>query len=145
MKKTGIVNRELMSALTGLAHHDLFAIIDVGMPVPKAAKVIDLSIVPGMPDFMAVFKAILAEFAFERYVIIDAMKTRNREIYDHVTRVLNRQERIECSMEAWMEKSKQASFFVRTGEIRPCSNILLESTAVQEMFLKLYDVSCDIG
>lgn len=140
MKKFGIVNPALMGALTALGHYDQFAITDVGMPIPKGICVIDLSIIPGVPGFMQVLKIILREVTVEEYTIFDTMKQYNCDTYNELKQLLFKQNRIECSMEAWIEKSKDVKFFVRTGELGACSNIILQSAPVHEMFREKYDI-----
>lgn len=140
MKKYGIVNPRLMGALTALGHYDKFAITDVGMPLPKGAEVIDLSIIPGMPEFMTVLRIILKEVTVEEYTIFDTMKQYNSETYQALEALLCRQGRHECSMAEWIEQSRKCRFFVRTGELLPCSNIILESAPVHEIFREKYDV-----
>ena len=140
MKKYGIINPALMGALTALGHYDKFAITDVGMPLPKDARVIDLTIVPGMPEFMTVLKIILREVTVEEYTIFDTMKVHNLPTYEELETLLCRQVRHECSMAEWIERSKACKFFVRTAELRPCSNIILESAPVHDIFREKYDV-----
>ena len=140
MKKFGIINPKLMGALTALGHYDTFAITDVGMPLPKGAEIIDLSLVPGMPEFMPVLRAILREVTVEKYTIFDTMKQHNPETWRELQTLLCKQERSECSMAEWIEQSRSCRFFVCTGELRPCSNIILESAPVQDIFREKYDV-----
>lgn len=140
MKKYGIVNPALMGALTSLGHYDTFALTDVGMPLPKDANIIDLSLVPGMPEFMTVLKIILKEVTVEAYTIFDTMKQHNPETYMVLEALLSKQTRTECSMDEWRAWSSECKFIVRTGELRPCSNVILESAPVHEMFHEIYDV-----
>ena len=56
MKKKGIINPDLAYALADLGHMDSFVICDMGFPIPKDAKRIDLSVVAGMPEFLPVLK-----------------------------------------------------------------------------------------
>lgn len=140
MKKYGIVNPALMEGIASLGHYDKFAITDVGMPLPKGIRVIDLSIIPGMPEFMTVLKIILKELTVEEYTIFDTMKVHNRPTYEALEQLLNKQVRNECSMDEWIRRSEACRFIVRTGELRPCSNIILESAPVHDMFREKYDV-----
>ena len=103
MKKFGIINPRLMEALTALGHYDTFAVADVGMPLPRGAEIIDLSLVPGMPEFMPVLRAILHEVTVEKYTIFDTMKQHNPETWWDLQALLCRQERSECSMAEWIE------------------------------------------
>ena len=82
MKKNGLLNAELMGELTKLRHQDKFVICDIGFPIPRGAKVVDVSLVEGLPSFLQVLKAVLNEVIVEDYVIFDFMKDYNVEYYN---------------------------------------------------------------
>ena len=44
MKKTGILNAQLMGLITALGHKDQFMIADAGMPIPKAVSYTHLDV-----------------------------------------------------------------------------------------------------
>ena len=129
MKKTGIFNVQLMMELTKLRHMDQFVICDAGFPVPKDANVVDVSLIAGVPSFMLVLKAVLNELIVEDCTIIDFMKEYNRETYDELQKIFVKQDKKEVSMEEFIELSANAKLFIRTGELKPASNILLTSAS----------------
>ncbi|MCB7304802.1 D-ribose pyranase [Bariatricus massiliensis] len=134
MKKSGVLNANLMYELTKLRHLDKLVICDAGFPIPKGATVVDVSLVAGIPTFMQTLKAVLNEMIFEEYIIFDFMKVHNKEYYDEVKEIFVNQKSSEISMEDFIEVSKEAKLFIRTGELKPASNILLTSaTGVREM------------
>lgn len=141
MKKQGILNAELLCELTKLRHQDRLVICDAGFPVPKGANVVDVSLVAGIPTFMEVFKAICNEMIFEEYLIFDFMKLYNKEYYEELKRVFKNQKAFEISMEDFVEASKDAKLFVRTGELRPASNILLVSASGVRKMNQSFEVS----
>ena len=49
MRKDGILNPALEAAIASVGHTEYLAIGDCGLPMPEAAKVIDLSLVRGVP------------------------------------------------------------------------------------------------
>lgn len=134
MKKSGILNAELICELTKLRHQDKFVICDVGFPIPAGAKVVDVSLVAGIPTFMQVLKAVLNELIIEEYVVFDFMKQYNEEYYKELRDIFINQQHSEVPMAEFTEASKEAKLFIRTGELRPASNIMLTSaTGVREM------------
>lgn len=138
MKKNGILNAELMGELTKLRHQDQFVICDIGFPIPKGAKVVDVSLVEGLPTFPQVLKAVLNEVIVEDYVVFDFMKEYNEEYYNFVKSNLVNQTSSEVSMDEFVQRSSAAKLFIRTGEPKPASNILLTSaTGVRFMSEKL--------
>lgn len=143
MKKNGILNAQLLGELTKLRHQDQLVICDIGFPIPKGSNVVDVSLVEGLPTFLQVLKAVLNEIIVEDYVIFDFMKQYNEEYYSFLKENLKNQTCSEVSMEAFVEASKAAKLFIRTGEPKPASNILLTSaTGVRFMNEKL-DVRFD--
>lgn len=141
MKKTGILNAELMYELTKLRHLDQLVICDAGFPVPKGATVVDVSLTAGIPTFMQTLKAVLNELIIEEYTIFDFMKEYNTEYYQELQKIFVNQKSNEVPMPEFIEASKEAKLFIRTGELKPASNILLVSaTGVREMNQE-YDVS----
>ena len=141
MKKTGIFNVQLMMELTKLRHMDQFVICDAGFPVPKDANVVDVSLIAGVPSFMLVLKAVLNELIVEDCTIFDFMKEYNRGTYDELQKIFVKQDKKEVSMEEFIELSANAKLFIRTGELKPASNILLTSASGAGPKRDPYDVS----
>lgn len=107
MKKSGVLNANLMYELTKLRHLDKLVICDAGFPIPKGATVVDVSLVAGIPTFMQTLKAVLNEMIFEEYIIFDFMKVHNKEYYDEVKEIFVNQKSSEISMEDFIEVSKE--------------------------------------
>ena len=140
MKKTGVLNAELMYELTKLRHQDKLVICDAGFPIPKGATVVDVSLVAGIPTFLQTLRAVLNEMIVEEYLIFDFMEQYNREYYDELKQIFVHQKASQVSMPEFIEASREAKLFIRTGALKPASNIMLVSaTGVQEMN-KLFDV-----
>ena len=47
MKKSGILNAQLIRCIAELGHKDLFMIGDAGMPIPKGVEIVDLVVCGG--------------------------------------------------------------------------------------------------
>ena len=50
MKKTGILNAQLMGLITALGHKAQFMIADAGKPIPKGVEIVDHVLVGGVPS-----------------------------------------------------------------------------------------------
>ena len=143
MKKTGILNADLAGELTRLRHLDRFVICDAGFPIPKDSNVVDVSLIAGIPTMMQVLKAVLNELIVEEYIIFDRMESANPEYFHEIKGFFVNQAHSEVSMPEFIELAKDAKLFIRTGELKPCSNIMLTSaTGVRERNEK-FDVSFD--
>ena len=127
MKKAGILNAQLICELTKIRHKDKLVICDAGFPIPKGATVVDVSLVAGIPSMLQVLKAVLNELIVEDYTVFDKMKEANREYYDFVTGIFKVQPGFETDMDGFIEQAKEAKLYIRTGELKPCSNIMLTS------------------
>ncbi|MGD9559292.1 MAG: D-ribose pyranase [Oscillospiraceae bacterium] len=145
MKKGGMLNAKLLGALAELRHLDSVVICDAGFPVPKGANLIDISLVAYLPTFDQTLKAVLNELIFEKYIIFDFMKDYNPEAYAMVHEMMPAQECEEIPMVPdFLERCKEAKLFIRTGELRPCSNIMLVSASGVESACKPLDVSFEL-
>ena len=137
MKKNGIINRGLLKGIGEIGHTDMIFICDAGFPIPKDSLCIDLSIVKGFPTIDVVLEALLGEVVVEEYFVHDLMKKVNLECYEYVKSCLDRQEGNEVAFGILKEKANQAKMMIRTGDIRPCSNlVLVAASGVPEMVRK---------
>lgn len=140
MKKQGILNAQLMGELTKIRHEDIIVICDIGFPIPKGSNVVDVSLVEGLPTFPQVLKAVLNEIIVESYTFFDIMKKYNEEYYQFLQDNLVNQAWAELSMPEFVARSQEAKLFIRTGEAKPASNIMLRSASGVAEASKQFDV-----
>ena len=140
MKKSGILNPNLMQGLTSLGHLDSVVICDAGFPIPKNDSCVDISLTAGIPDFMQVLKAVLNEIIVEEFVIFDFMQKYNQKYYAEVNRIFAKQKAVECSMDDFRTRAEDAKLVIRTGELLPASNIILISASGVDTICKELDI-----
>ena len=58
MKKTGILNAQLIGLIAALGHKDTFMVGDAGMPIPAGVPIVDLVLCGGVPTFRQTMDAI---------------------------------------------------------------------------------------
>lgn len=143
MKKTGILNAELICELTKVRHKDKLVICDAGFPIPKNAVTIDVSLVAGIPSMIQVLKAVLNEIIVEEYMIFDKMKEANAEYYKFLTEIFQMQTKQEIDMDNFIVQVQEAKLFIRTGELRPCANIMLTSATGVKSKCDVMDINFD--
>lgn len=143
MKKSGILNAELVGELCKIRHLDRFVICDAGFPIPKGANIIDVSLIAGIPSMMQVLKAVLNEMIVEEYIIFDKMASVNPEYYYELKSFFVKQTFSEITMQEFIVLSKEAKLFIRTGELKPCSNIMLTSATGVKERNQIFDVHFD--
>lgn len=129
MKRYGILNPELLRALASLGHTDQVVICDAGLPIPKDAWRVDLSVVKGLPSFVDVLDVVLREFVVEGYVVASEVKEANPNIYAHVRHMLFGRSGYskEVPHEEFKAMAAKSKVYIRTGECTPYANIILIS------------------
>ena len=129
MKRSGILNAQLECELTKLRHLDKLVVCDAGFPIPMNANVVDVSLVAGIPNLLQTLSAILDEMIVQEYTVFSNMKEKNPEYYSIITKTFKAQKANEIPMAEFVENAKDVKLFVRTGELKPCSNIMLVSAS----------------
>lgn len=143
MKKSGILNKELMAELTGLGHLDTFVVCDAGFPIPVGAKKIDLAIAENLPTFTQVLKAILNEVIVEEITIADETKNVSPALFGEIEAIFKNQIKKQFAFDDFLEKAYQAKFYVRTGDFTPYANIVLQSASGVRQYNEAFDVGFD--
>ncbi len=127
MKKRGIMNAQLAGYIAALGHKDTFMVADAGMPIPKGVPIVDLVLVGGIPTFRQVMDAILEETCVEGYVLAEEIDQYNPELMAYLGDKLAG---LPCEKIPHVElkqRSAQVKFAVRTGEITPYPNVILQA------------------
>jgi D-ribose pyranase len=120
MKKSGLLNPELLAAIAELGHTDEFVVCDGGLPIPDGLPRIDLAYRPGMPPFLDVLEAIMAEVAAEGAVIAEEASA---EVAAGIENLVGKAERM--PHDEFKDRTYGAKFVVRTGEFTPYSNVIV--------------------
>ena len=127
MKKSGILNSEVASVVAGMGHMDWLSIGDAGMPVPMGTKKIDLCVDKELPTFMQILENVLKEMKVQKIYLADEIKDQNPEQLENIKQELP-DVKIEFMPHTDLKKNlAKTHAFIRTGEMTPYSNIILES------------------
>lgn len=127
MKKSGILNAQLIGLIAGLGHKDTFMIGDAGMPIPKGVEIVDLVLCGGVPTFKQTMDAVLAETVVEGYVIANEIEDNNPELLAYIQGMLPDAEEERVDHVDLKAMSKNCKFAIRTGEFTPYPNIILRA------------------
>ena len=128
MKKNGILNSELAKIVDDLGHTDQVCIGDLGLPVPKNIKKIDLALKHGTPSFQGVLDIYLENVLVEKVFLAEEIKENNPDQLASITDKLSSDvEIIFVSHEELKSMNTNVKAVVRTGEDTPYSNIILQS------------------
>lgn len=134
MKRTQLLNRHLSQLVAELGHLDEITIADAGLPVPHGMRVIDLAISPGEPRMATILKALGAELVIEGAIIADQAKGTNASaILNDGLKMFMFGDGVKPLSPIFMEHEEfkrrvaHSKAVIRTGEITPYCNIILQS------------------
>jgi D-ribose pyranase len=127
MKKLGIINSDITKVLTDLGHMDQICIADAGLPVPTGTKKIDLALSKGFPSFLDVLRLVLADMWIEKVVLADEIKVNNPNVYEEIKKLVPESMIEWCSHTEFKALSRNSKAIIRTGEMTPYANIILQS------------------
>lgn len=127
MKKSGILNAELMRVVALMGHTDLLAIADSGLPIPSEVVRIDLALIAGIPSFSQVLQAVLGEVKVESAMVAEEMRQHSPALYETTRKLLGAVSLQHVSHEQFKALLPRVRAVVRTGEQTPYANIILQS------------------
>lgn len=136
MKRSGVINSRLAAAISMLGHDDLIIVTDAGFPITYDNRVIDLALIPGVPDLFTVLRAIRLELLVEKFAFIEEAPINNPFVVNNVKKIFPDAE--DTTMpNSWFHEEgfRQAKYIVRTGAWTPWGNVALWSgIPVKEWF-----------
>lgn len=136
MKRNGILNSDISRVLSYMGHTDRICIGDCGLPVPAGTERIDLTVKYGQPAFMEVLKAVGGDMKIEQIILAEEIKEGNPEMLQKVQYFFNGFETgfkptVEfVPHEELKELTKNCKAIIRTGEMTPYANIILQSGCI---------------
>ena len=126
MQKVGILNSKISKVLADMGHTDKITVGDCGLPTPEGISKIDLALKLGEPKFIDVVSEIAKYMASE-------IKTKNPDQWNALRKLFPENKYkwiILNNHEEFKELTKSSKAIIRTGEITPFSNIVLESGVI---------------
>lgn len=127
MKKSGVINSQLAAVIADMGHTDWLAVGDAGMPVPMETTKIDLAVTNGVPDFITVLQNILTEMQVQHIYLAEEIKDQNPRQLARIKETLPDVVITFVPHEELKKDLAKTHAFVRTGEMTPFSNVILES------------------
>ncbi|MCI1286771.1 MAG: D-ribose pyranase [Pediococcus pentosaceus] len=130
MKKTKMINSDMSRVIAQMGHFDKLSIGDAGMPVPMGTEKIDLAVDNGIPSFMQVLTNVLEELEVQRIYLAEEIKTENPKMLENIKALMPEIPITFMPHSDMKQDLNNCHAFVRTGEMTPYSNIILESGVV---------------
>lgn len=134
MKRQGILNSEISRVLSYMGHTDRIAIGDCGLPIPDEVERIDLALKYGVPSFMDVLCVVADDMKVEKIILAEEIRKRNPKVLQEIEELFNGQA-IDIEFVAHddlKELTKDCKAVIRSGEIIPYANIILQSGCIFE-------------
>jgi D-ribose pyranase len=130
MKKSKVINSDISRVIAQMGHFDKLSIGDAGMPVPMGTEKIDLAVDNGIPSFMQVLTNVLEELEVQRIYLAEEIKTENPTMLENIKELMPETPISFIPHSDMKQDLNNCHAFVRTGEMTPYSNIILESGVV---------------
>jgi len=130
MKKSGVLNDRISGLIAEMGHKEGMMICDAGMPIPRDCNRIDISLVAGVPSFLATLNAVLRELEVEEVVLAEEIREHNRELEGEIKKIFRGIDVEYVSHAKLKESMGTTKGVIRTGEFSPFANILLVSGVV---------------
>ncbi|MGM0254787.1 D-ribose pyranase [Enterococcus sp. AZ095b] len=130
MKKTKVINSDISRVIAQMGHFDKLSIGDAGMPVPMTTEKIDLAVTQGVPSFMEVLRNVLSELEVQRIYLAEEIKKENPDILLEIQKEMPETPITFIPHSEMKTELNNCHAFIRTGEMTPYANLLLESGVV---------------
>lgn len=127
MKKTQVINSDISRVISQMGHFDTLSIGDAGMPVPRETEKIDLAVSNGIPSFLQVLDNVLTELEVQRVYLAEEIKEQNPAQLEAIKERFPETEIVFIPHAEMKQDLHKCHAFIRTGEMTPYSNIILES------------------
>jgi D-ribose pyranase len=127
MKRHGILNSHISKVLADLGHTDFIVIADAGLPIPEGVAKIDLALTAGTPSFQDVVDAVVDDMVVEKVIFASEIEDVNGKTANLLTQKFSDVTMEQISHEEFKQRTKQAKVIIRTGEITPYANCILQS------------------
>ena len=132
MKRAGILNSDISRVLSYLGHTDTICIGDCGLPIPDEVERIDLALAFGEPAFMRTLEIVAGDMKVEKIVLAEEIKTQNPAVLQQVE-ALFADQAVEVEFVSHTElkdRTYDCKAVIRTGEVTPYANIILQSGCI---------------
>lgn len=131
MKRNGILNSEISRVLSYMGHTDRIAIGDCGLPIPDEVERIDLALTFGEPRFLHVLELVLQDMKVEKIILAEEIKEQNPEVLHGIERLFAGRVEVEfVPHTALKATTRDCKAVIRSGEITPYANIILQSGCI---------------
>lgn len=129
MKSTGgILNSQLSRVIAETGHTDLLVVTDAGLPIPQNVERVDLSIIPNLPHFLDVLKAVSSELVVEGLTLAEEIRTSSPDLEKAILELFPDDVSVQYVPHVdFKEATKSARAAIRSGEFTSYANVILHA------------------
>ena len=140
MKKGGMLNRQIDSALNRQGHMDLMIVADAGFPCPDHVELIDIALSEGVPSVPDVLAELRKVHSVEKIIIANETADHNPSYFQKVSKAFGDDVEVQVITHAeFKERSHHVKTIVRTGDFTAWANVMLVSGAGDRWQLEISD------
>lgn len=126
MINTELLNSNIWKIISKLGHFDKICICDAGLPIPNEVERIDLALKAGVPTFEEVVETIDKYVVVQKIYLASEIKSINKKKNVFCEKIFENKEIEYISHNNFKKLSGECIAIIRTGEITPYANIILE-------------------
>lgn len=127
MRRSGLLQAELLGLIARLGHGQMLVIADAGLPIGPEGRLIDLAVRPGLPGILAVLEVVLEAGVFEAATLASELPSSDAVLAEQIAQRVSPLPVGHVSHAELKGLTGQAMGVVRTGECRPYANIILHA------------------
>ena len=128
MKKIGMINGHIDSALNRQGHMDLMMVVDAGFPCPDQVELIDIALAEGKPRILDVLAELKKYHSVEKIVMAQEAQDRNPTYFDEAAKAFGEDVELEVIAHTELkERSHNVKTIIRTGDFTAWGNVILVS------------------
>jgi len=126
----GILHGQLSRVISEMGHTDRLVVSDAGLPIPMPVERVDLALRPGLPAFLNVLDAVLAELSVQAVTLSSEMREASPKMLEAVLERLGERDLSYVPHIEFKARTADARAIVRSGEFTPYANVILTSGVV---------------
>ena len=130
MKEVGVINRNVVAAISKQGHGDLLMVTDAGFAIPSGVEVIDLSLEENKPMVLEVLAMLNKYFSVEKMILANQTKETSPTLFANISRSFGEGVPVETVDHSKIKEiSNTVKTVIRTGDFTAYGNVILVSGA----------------
>lgn len=126
MKKSGILQPELIKLIAETGHTDKVVVTDAGLPLPEnVGTKVDFALKEGQLSFLEVLDTVLSELSVEAIILAEEIKAVSPDMHQEILERFPDINVVYVPHTEFKQQTSSARGLVRSGEFTPYANVIL--------------------